>query len=449
MYKNFKSEYILEMPFLLLGTHKLLKLLKYNKKFQKRFALNIKNYMEFSGRYIIYENNGIGKEYDTFSDKLLYEGKFLNGERNGKGKEYYCLNNIGNDGEYLAQENYEIENSDKFDGKVKFEGEFKSGKKWEGKGYNEHGNEIYKIENGKGTIREFYENDIPKFQSEYNKGELHGKAKEVYYSESKKEIVKFEGDYLFGNKWNGKGYFIYNNKQIYLIKNGKCFFQEYFTNGDLKFECEFINGEKNGKGKEYYFDNQLKFEGEYLCGKKHGIGTKFNDSGEVIFKGEYLYDLKKKGREYINGRLEYEGDYFLDKKWNGKGYDIDGNIIYEIINGNGEVKEYDNYNGILIFEGRYLNGKRSGKGKEYFCNGKIKYEGEYLNGKKHGNGLEYEKLNGRLLYAGEYENEKKNGAGVEYYYNKKVKYEGNYLNGEKHGKGTEYYPSGKLKFKGE
>jgi len=35
------------------------------------------------------------------------------------------------------------------------------------------------------------------------------------------------------------------------------------------FKGEYINGEKNGKGKEYYYNNhKLKFEGEYSNGKK-------------------------------------------------------------------------------------------------------------------------------------------------------------------------------------
>ncbi len=33
-------------------------------------------------------------------------------------------------------------------------------------------------------------------------------------------------------------------------------------------------------------------------------------------------------------------------------------------------------------KGEYLNGRKSGKGKEYYENGNIKFEGEYLNGKK-------------------------------------------------------------------
>ena len=60
--------------------------------------------------------------------------------------------------------------------------------------------------------------------------------------------------------------------------------------------------------------------------------------------------------------MKYEGEYLFNKKWNGRGYDEKGNAIYELKNGNGNVKEYDN-DGILGFEGEYLNGKIIGKGK--------------------------------------------------------------------------------------
>ena len=92
-----------------------------------------------------------------------------------------------------------------------------------------------------------------------------------------------------------------------------------------------------------------------------------------------------KGKEYINEKLVYEGDYLYDKKWNGKGYDKNGNVIYELINGNGKIKEYAQYNGNLLFEGEYVNGLRNGKGKEYNYDGKLAFEVEYLNNK---NGME-------------------------------------------------------------
>ena len=70
-----------------------------------------------------------------------------------------------------------------------------------------------------------------------------------------------------------------------------------------------------------------------------------------------------------------------NKKWKGKGYDENNNIIYELNNGNGKCREYNN--GSLMFEGEYLNGERfNGKGKEYFSYpDKLLFEGEYYNGK--------------------------------------------------------------------
>ena len=105
---------------------------------------------------------------------------------------------------------------------------------------------------------------------------------------------------------------------------------------------EYYYGEKNGKGKEYDYKGRLIFEGEYLYGEKNGKGKEFYRNCEIKFEGEYLYNYRRKGKAYINGRLEYEGDYLYLRKWNGKGYDENGNIIYELINGNGKVKEYGN-----------------------------------------------------------------------------------------------------------
>ena len=103
--------------------------------------------------------------------------------------------------------------------------------------------------------------------------------------------------------------------------------------------------------------------------------------------------------------MEYEGEFLYNKKWNGKGYDENGNIIYELINGNGSVKEYYD-EGKLKFEGQYLNGKKTGKGKEYNSyNYKLEFEGEYLDGKRNGKGKEY--WNDILKFEGEYLNGKK------------------------------------------
>ena len=103
----------------------------------------------------------------------------------------------------------------------------------------------------------------------------------------------------------------------------------------MEFEGEYLNGKINGKGREYYYDGKILFEGEYLNGKK----------------------------------------------WNGIGYNIKGNIEFEIKEGKGNIKEYD-YDGELMFEGEYLNGEKNGKARGYYYNGQLKFEEEYIIGKK-------------------------------------------------------------------
>ena len=71
------------------------------------------------------------------------------------------------------------------------------------------------------------------------------------------------------------------------------------------------------------------FEGGYLNGKSNGNGKEYDNEGILIFEGQYLDN----------------------KKWDGKGYNKFNNIIYELKNGKGLMKEFlDNE---LIYEGEY------------------------------------------------------------------------------------------------
>ena len=93
--------------------------------------------------------------------------------------------------------------------------------------------------------------------------------------------------------------------------------KEYRYNGI--FEGEYINGEKNGKGKEYDKYSELMFEGEYFNGNRwNGKGTEYNE----------------------NGILEFDGEYMNGKKWNGI------------------ITEYDWDSGEIIFNGRITNGEK-------------------------------------------------------------------------------------------
>ena len=87
---------------------------------------------------------------------------------------------------------------------------------------------------------------------------------------------------------------------------------------------------------------------------------------------------------YSNGKLYFEGEYLYDKRWNGKGYDLNDKVEFEIKNGKGNVVIYDCEGN--VYKGEYLYGEKNGKGKEYNIYGHLIFEGEYLNGKRSGKG---------------------------------------------------------------
>ena len=288
-------------------------------------------------------------------------------------------------------------------------------------------------------------NDFKKISGKYMKIEKNGigSAYIWLYNSNNNKLI-FEGEYS-DRKRNGKG-------------------SEYY-NGELRFEGEYLNGKKNGKGSEYYND-RLTFKGEYLNGEKNGKGKEYGLFNDLLFEGEYSNGNREgKGKEYYkNGKLKFEGEYLKGKIWNGKGYNLDDNIIFEIKDGKGYIKDCDDDGG-LLFEGEYINGKRNGKGKEYYYGRKLKFEGEYLNGViwngkgydlkgnivyeiKNGKGSIKEYRYGLLFFQGEYLNGERNGKGSEYY-NGKLRFEGEYLNGKRNGKGKEYNEYGKLDFEGE
>ena len=257
--------------------------------------------------------------------KLLFEGSYLKGERNGKWKTYNK------------------------DGKVEYEKEYINGKIWKIIKYDGNNNIVNELCEGKGIIKHYNDEGKIVSECEYLNGEKNGKEKEYFNDGNLKyEVNYFKGkksgkekifdengqliiekEYLKDKLWNIKFYDIYGNIKNE-FKNGKGFIKE-FDRGILRFEGEYLNGEKNGKGKEYFLNRKLKFEGEYLNGKRNGNGKlyhknkilKFEDeflngerngkgkeyykSGELKFEGDYLYNNKIKGKEFIEGKLEYEG----------------------------------------------------------------------------------------------------------------------------------------------
>ena len=372
------SDYFISKLFAFVEFKKQLRLIIYNKRLQNRSNISLNHYKIFSGKYILYENETKtkGKIFNAYNNMVYYEGELLKGKRNGTGKEYY---------DYGATI------------KLKYEGEYLNGKR-----------------NGKG--KEYDENNGSlMFEGEYLNGERSGKGKELNY-----DYVIFDGEYLNGKRYKG------------IIKY-------YYYHGPIRNITEYENG-KIWNLKRYDLDNNI------ICEIKEGKGFDIIDFNGAKFENEYLEGKIKKIKAYDkNNRLKYEKEFNNDKIWNMKVYDENSNVINEIQNGKGLIKEFDEYLS-LEFEGEYLNGERNGKGKEYIID-ELKFEGEYSKGKRNGKGKEYNFNDGTLIFEGEYLNGIRNGKGKEYYRNGQLKFEGEYFY-DKRIKGK-LYIEGKLEFEGE
>ena len=288
MLDNIKSSYYPRIIFSFVNERIKLILIKHNKKLQNLINISIINYINFSRKYIIKEENGKGKEYNGRSNRLIYEGEFLNGKRNGFGKEYDS-GSLLYEGEHLNGEKNGQGKAYNYFGQLTFQGIYLKNKTWKGNIYNGDGTILKELDNSDKNIIELYERGKLVFEGEYLNGEINGKGKEYgikgkikYNGEYKngkrngkgKEYddegkLIFEGDFCNGKKWNCLTYDKKNNV-IYELKKGKGFIKEFNSYGVLIFEGNYLNGEKNGKGKEYWFLNgNIKYDGEYLNGKRN------------------------------------------------------------------------------------------------------------------------------------------------------------------------------------
>ena len=198
MLENVKSIYFSKIVFSFFNDKRKLDLIKYNKKIQACLGIDINHYKLFAGKYIIYEDNKNGKEYD-FNNRLIFEGEYLNRKKHGKGKLYNNSGDLIFEGNYLNGKRNGIgkwiEQLEGYD--FIFEGEYRNDKKWKGNIYQEdykffaENNSIdekeliYEIKEGDGIIKVY--NTFGKnllSEMELKNGELNGKCKEYYSNQN-------------------------------------------------------------------------------------------------------------------------------------------------------------------------------------------------------------------------------------------------------------------------
>ena len=159
-----------------------------------------------------------GNEYNGEWKNNKKEGEYFNDKRNGKGKEYDYDGNLLFEGQYLY--NFKRKGKEYYsNGKLKYDGEYLFDNKYNGKGYEQNGNIIFELNNGNGKIKEHINDELKiegdlneeieedkyngeiKFEGEYLNGKKwNGKRKE--YNDNGKLI--FEDEFLDGKKIESK-----------------------------------------------------------------------------------------------------------------------------------------------------------------------------------------------------------------------------------------------------
>ena len=208
---------------------------------------------------------------------------------------------------------------------------------------------------------------------------------------------------------------------------------------DFTFEGSIIDGEFSGNG---VLKNNDKYDGEFLNNKKHGKGKMIYKNGD-IYEGIWNNDCCEGYCEitYNNGDI-YKG-YLNNNKYNGNGIMIYKNgSIY-----NGEwVNNHKHGQGIMDYEngntynGKWINNKKHGKGNMIYENGDT-YDGEWLDDIKYGKGI-YTFAN-KDIYYGNWLNDNKHGKGKLEYINGDI-YDGEFLNNKINGKGIMKYKNGNI-----
>jgi len=215
------------------------------------------------------------------------------------------------------------------------------------------------------------------------------------------------------------------NGSIYKINSDIPFTGPVYTlypNGNIMEEGSFLNGLIDKKLIFYFSDGQVKTESIFINGEE---------------KDTTIY--------FENGQIKSESISLGELSSFKKRYDSDGTLMSERnylgLEQNGPFKTYHE-NGELNITGTYKLGKLDGERKSYWNNGVLKEKNYYVSGEVVGDSFEYNR-SGQLLFV---KPNGPNGPYSKYYDNGKTKEIG-IRKGWKYIISESYYEDGQLKFK--
>jgi antitoxin component YwqK of YwqJK toxin-antitoxin module len=345
--------------------------------------------------------------------------------------------------------------------------------------------ELYVNDSREGISYYYFPNGKLKEIVLFKNNKRHGVSKEFNEDSTLISINEYFNDFLIERQPLNR---INDNKPVGI-------WREYYSNGKLKSEKNFKEGELNGYVRDYDNNGNLTNTQFFRDGKIQLI--KDEDTLEIEERITYFPDKKVKSRYYFKKNLPI-GIH--------RDYDENGNVIstsvYDnngILTGKGIIKDdgsregdftYFYEDGSIKSQGLYQNNRQNGKWNFYFKNGSFEQIGNFDNGYLTGewkwynpdssllrsetfvkgkrNGLFYE-LNtkkdtiekgyyldglkqgmwymnsGDVVERGKFVNDLKEGIWKAWYSNGALMYEGNFIKGFPDGKHMYYYENKSIK----
>ena len=98
-------------------------------------------------------------------------------------------------------------------------------------------------------------------------------------------------------------------------KKGACFVKELHSNGTIRLEAHYWDGQPHGEQRIYYRTGKLRIQAFYQKGQRHGLQKSYDKNGNI--KSEVHYQDGKKhglGREYFSRTKHlYDGLSLVEK----------------------------------------------------------------------------------------------------------------------------------------
>ena len=95
-------------------------------------------------------------------------------------------------------------------------------------------------------------------------------------------------------KFDGNGKYIWENGEYYIgqykngLRNGKGI--EYYSNGNIQYEGDWVNNKPEGNGK-YIWENGQYYIGEWKNGLRNGKGTLYYSNGKTETEGNFINNV--------------------------------------------------------------------------------------------------------------------------------------------------------------